>query len=200
MSVNDVSKYQNGRARTWVIISLGLVLLAGIIVAVWLLFFNGATLKQYSNNDSGYSISVPSSYIVAGSGNNVSFYQPTTNENQNTSSIKITTSSVTIPADQTLETEIADFDSYLANVITTTNARTTPDRMSNMVVNKSTQGDLTVWVQTADIFVSDSLVGKYRKATFLSSSEMYAVEIIAYSSEPFLSANLIKITDSFAVK
>ena len=200
MGPGGVLSQSSTRTKLFLIVGAIILVIMGVIVALGL-FFGGSTLTKYTNSEEGYSILVPTAYTTIGSGKDVQFFKSGTENNTDSSFIRIVTNTIVNVDNLTDDALVAEIDSNIQTAVDKTNSASETNGIgNNMIISKSNSSDLTIWTQTADLLVDGKTAGQYQKITYLSGMKMYSVEITSYNSESILQDNMTKIIDSFTVQ
>lgn len=184
--------------KLFIIIGAALVGVIGIGVTLWLLFFNGIPLMQYSNSEGGYSILVPSEYTKEESGSDVDFQKKGTSENDK-SSITIKVSDVSDGSkDQFIELIDSRFNK---EAFESGGSIIGSERTSNVIFNKTIKNGMDVRTVSGDAIETDGAPkGTFRLLIMISDKKVYMIMIAAHKTEPGLASSASRITDSFTVK
>jgi|GEM_PF-1875460 len=186
--------------KLFVILGVILIALAGIGVAVWLLFFNGISLKQYSNSE--YSIMVPESYKKEGLDSYAKFSkpEPTDGKIKGRESIVIV-KVIDIPND--LRGEIVKYinDNFTKEKITDKGAFGDNSGASDVSVVKSTTDGMNILIISGNSLDYEKVVdGKFKMKIIIAKKKAYSILVGANPSDSGLLASADRIIDSFKIK
>ncbi len=165
----------------------------GIVITVWVMFFNKTELTQYSNND--YSVMVPKSYTKDEVGSSVTFKKPnqdSTTQSQVTINVSDIPSSYKNEYIKQIDTEMTK-ESFSA-------ALSSNQEITDFKVDKSKKDELDVRVASCIVKKNNQTTEIMTWAILVSSKKAYTITIEAHVSEPSLSNSASTIIGSFKAK
>jgi len=186
--------------KLFVILGVALVSLVGIGVAVWMMFFNGIPLKQYSNSE--YSIMVPETYKKEESGSSVKFSKPEPGDGKvNGRESNVAVSVIDISND--LRDEMVKYmnDNFTKEKITDKGAFGDGGGASDVSVVKSTKDGMDIITMSGNSLDDKKVIdGKFKMKIIIAEKKAYSILVGANPSDSSLSASADRIIDSFKIK
>ncbi len=180
--------------KSKILIIIGSVLLFLLLsgFALWYFIFNTISLVQYDN--SGYSITIPQSYVKSESSTGeIEFYKSDLKDKKNRSYVSIGFKDV----ENVFRSRYIDYLDKTTSRDFIEKYRSSDSLVkTNVVVDKTKKGDIDVWTISGDL--PDS--GKFRSVILLGKDKIYFIKVLCRNDEPKLIDSAIKITDSFVIK
>lgn len=194
--VNNSSNHANKkRLKVFLIISAIVLAIAGIGIAVWLLFFNTLALKEYSNDE--YSILVPESYKNVGYGSSIKFEKPN-KESGYKSSVSVNVIDIPDGLRDELVSELKK--QFTKESFESGGSMASFQDTSKVEVKDSKKDDMDVRTATGNVLDGDKTAGKFKVVLIISSNKAYTIAIMSHSTEPKLAASADAIINSFKEK
>lgn len=181
--------------KLFLIISAVVLAIAGVFVAVWLLFFNTLALKEYSNDD--YSILIPESYKNIGYGSNIEYEKPDTESGYKSS---VSVDVLDIP-DGFRDEFISELKKqFTKESFESGGSMASFQDTSKVDVKDSKKDGMEIRTASGNVLDNDKVAGTFKIVLLISDSKAYTIAIMSHSTEPKLAASADAIINSFKEK